>query len=240
MQGRADEQGRCAMLAETTAPATTHVHKPKTVPDTVVSIKQVRVPFGTSLPVVGRPLSPPAFAVPTIPQGRQLRFDLANMNSLGANATTGNGHRVSNLRFGHGRPHLAQVPDERVHGLPPEAFLQLNRFPHLPFLALPHMAPMMGYQGPLPLQPNFVTKATQMVVNPYLQSPGGSVCPHQSTPFNPAMNDVPISGNPFSVNMPIVSTSDHKGATFPARPIIPQTNLEVRPSNEDTTRMRTK
>ncbi|PXF40645.1 hypothetical protein BWQ96_09642 [Gracilariopsis chorda] len=157
MESKADEQARCAMLVQTKTPATTHVHKPKTVPDPVVSIQQFRVPFGTSPPVVGRPSFPPAFAVPTIPQGRQLRFDPANMNSLGANATTRNDHRVSNPRFGHERPHLAQVPDGRVHGLSPEAILQLNRFPHPPFLALPHMAPMMGYQSPLPLQPNFLT-----------------------------------------------------------------------------------
>ncbi|PXF43412.1 hypothetical protein BWQ96_06802 [Gracilariopsis chorda] len=90
MQGKADEQPRYAMLAQTTAPATTQVHKPEPVPDPAVSMQQVTVPFGSSPPVVGRPSFPPAFAVPIIPQGRQPRFDPANMNSLGANATTGN------------------------------------------------------------------------------------------------------------------------------------------------------
>ncbi|KAI0561638.1 Double-stranded RNA-binding protein [Gracilaria domingensis] len=228
------------MEGQATAAGNKDSRRRNSLPDPAVSSQQIRIPFATSPPVVGGPSFHNPYAVPTIPQGGQLRFDPSNMNTLPANATKVNDHGVPNQHFAHGGSHLGQIPDERVHALPPETILQLSRFPHPPFLPMPPMTSMMGYQTQLPLQPDFLPQVPQMVVHPFLQSPAGNVYQHQSTHFNPAMNGVPVSCNPFAVHPPMASRPGRDGPSFPPQPVIPQTNLDGRPPNGDTVTLKTK
>ncbi|KAI0561709.1 hypothetical protein FGB62_74g00 [Gracilaria domingensis] len=54
------------------------------------------------------------------------------------------------------------------------------------------------------------------------------------------MNGVPLSCNPFAVNPPVASRPSHDGPSFPPQQVIPQTNLEDRPPNENTATLQPK
>eukprot|EP00178_Gracilaria_changii_P027780 TRINITY_DN914_c0_g1_i1.p1 TRINITY_DN914_c0_g1~~TRINITY_DN914_c0_g1_i1.p1 ORF type:complete len:1072 (+),score=141.80 TRINITY_DN914_c0_g1_i1:123-3338(+) len=239
VQSVPNHQKHSASRAQEPVPSNTNVHGRSSAIESRLPAQDSRIPFGLSPSVVGGPPFPPAFAVPTVPQGGPLSFVPPGMRRPGTSAPDNTAPGASNPHFGLGGPHLAQYPDNRVHALSPDTIIQMSRIHPPTFVPMPPMTAMMGYQGQLPIQPNFLA-VPQMPMHPFLQSPGANMFSH-SVHFNPALAQVPASRNPFPVNPSAAKSPDHGGAPrYSATPTRIPTNPEFRVVTEGTICQQTK